>query len=174
MKHLVYILFLLVVASSCNSNTYSKELKKEQKLIDNYISRNKIQVVTEEPQVWYDNLYWQVPDYDYFYFHLVTSGDTASAEVKQGKDVLIRFKRYTLEEYADTLYNWTTADSPDPIKLQYLIDSEYSCVGWQLAIKYMKHKGAECKIICPSKLGFDEEKTSVTPYGYDLKITNIK
>ena len=62
MKHILYILVLLIIATGCNNNTYSKELKQEQKLIDNYIRRNNIQVVTEEPEIWYDNLYWQVPD----------------------------------------------------------------------------------------------------------------
>lgn len=167
----VYLLLLILTFSACKeSNVYSDLLKEERKLIEDYIARNGITVVTEEPQEWGEKVYWQVPDYDNFYFHLVDQGDTTQTEIEAKEIVLLRFKRYTLDEYADTLYNWTTQDSPEPIKFQYMINSDNSCTGWQMAVKYMKYPGAQCKIICPSKLGFSEENSSVTPYGYDLKI----
>ena len=167
----VYLLLLILTFSACKeTNVYSDLLKEERKLIEDYIARNGITVVTEEPQEWGEKVYWQVPDYDNFYFHLVDQGDTTQTEIEAKEIVLLRFKRYTLDEYADTLYNWTTQDSPEPIKFQYMINSDNSCTGWQMAVKYMKYPGAQCKIICPSKLGFSEENSSVTPYGYDLKI----
>ena len=51
-----------------------------------------------------------------------------------------------------------------------MVSSEQSCTGWQVALKYMKYTDSECKIICPSKLGFSNENSAVIPYGYDLKI----
>jgi hypothetical protein len=48
--------------------------------------------------------------------------------------------------------------------------SNDACTGWQVALKYMKYTDSQCKIICPSKMGFSEENSAVTPYGYDLKI----
>ena len=168
---IVFILLIAAIFSACNrSNAYSELLKAERKLIETYIQQQGITVVLEEPTEWQENVYWQIPDYDNFYFHLVEQGDTTQAEIEAQETVLLRFKRYTLADYADTLYNWTTQDSPEPIKFQYMINSDYSCTGWQTAVKYMKYPGAQCKIICPSKLGFSEENTSVTPYGYDLKI----
>lgn len=172
MKKVIYIGLLLLLATACNENNniYSDLLKAERELIENYIQRHGIVVVDEEPTEWGENVYWKVPDYDNFYFHLVQAGDTTQSEVKSSDRVLLRFKRYTLDEYADTLSNWSTLDNAEPVKLQYMVNSETSCTGWQLAIQNMKYTNAQCKIICPSKLGFDEENSTVTPYGYDLKI----
>lgn len=172
MKKVFYIALLLIVATSCNKNQniYSDMLKAERKLIEAYILREGITVVEEEPTEWGENVYWKLPDYDNFYFHLVNPGDSTLGEVKSNDQILLRFKRYTLNEYADTLSNWTTLDNPEPVKLQYMVNSSTSCTGWQMAIQHMKYTNAQCKIICPSKMGFDEENSSVTPYGYDLKI----
>jgi hypothetical protein len=173
-----FALATLLLLTACNDNNiYSDLLKAERKSIEKFILDQGITVVTEEPTEWTENLYWKVPDTDNFYFHLVSRGDTTRPEVETNNNILLRFKRYTLEEYADTVYFWTTTDSPDPIKFKYhptLVTSENTCLGWQLAVKYMKYPKAECKIICPSKMGFSEENSTVTPYGYDLKITNIK
>ncbi len=164
---LLSIVFILV---GCNNNTYSDDLKEEQKLIENFIQRRGIQVVTEEPTEWKENVYWKLPDYDNYYFHLVNPGDTASAELEAKDKVLLRYRQYTLEAYADTISNWTTLDNPNPVELQYMVSSSSSCTGWQIALQYMKHSDAECKIICPSKLGFSDQNSSVIPYGYDMKI----
>ena len=73
----IYILLFMGVAlASCNNNTYSNALKEEQKLIENFIARQGIQVVTEKPTEWGDKVYWKVPDKDNYYFHLVEVGDT--------------------------------------------------------------------------------------------------
>jgi hypothetical protein len=173
MKKTSFIVLLVSIGCiliGCNNNTYSDDLKEEAKLIENFIKRQGIQVVTEEPTEWGENVYWKVPDYDNYYFHLVNAGDTTTAELEAKEKVLLRYRQYTLEAYADTISYWTTLDSPYPIELQYMVQSNASCGGWQIALQYMKHSGAECKIICPSKLGFTEQNSSVTPYGYDMKI----
>lgn len=164
---LLSIVFVLI---GCNNNTYSDDLKEEQQLIENFIQRQGIQVVTEEPTEWGDNVYWKLPDYDNYYFHLVQQGDTASAELEAKDKVLLRYRQYTLDAYADTISYWTTLDSPNPVELQYMVSSQASCTGWQLALQYMKYSGAECKIICPSKLGFTDQNSNVIPFGYDMKI----
>ena len=172
-KKILFLALIAIFFAACKrNNVYSELLKAEHNLIKAYILRQGIIVVDsiEMPKVWRENMYWKVPDHDNFYFHLVEQGDTTQHEIKLQETVLLRFKRYTLDEYADTLYNWTTQDNPDPIKFQYMISNENSCIGWQTAVKYMKYPGAQCKIICPSKMGFDEENNTVTPYGYDMKI----
>ena len=178
MKKNVYLIVILLAITSCKkNNVYSELLKQERELIESFIMRQGIEVVTEEPTVWKENTYWKVPDSDNFYFHLVSPGDTSFNEVETGDKISIRFKRYTLTEYADTLYYWTTDDNPKPIKFDYnplYATSDQTCLGWQLAVKYMKYPKAECKIICPSKLGFSEENSSVTPYGYDIKRTDLQ
>ena len=171
-KIILTAVIALLLAACRNNNVYSDLLKAERQLIESYIQRQGIQVWDTLPanDEWEEKVYYRVPEADNFYFHLVAIGDTTLNEVKTGDLVSVRFKRYTLNEYADTLYNWTTQDSPNPIKFQYLINNEYSCTGWQIAVKYMKYPDAQCKIICPSKMGFSEENSTVTPYGYDLKI----
>lgn len=159
-----------IIHIGCNDNTYSDDLKEEKKQIENFIKRQGITITNEEPTEWKTNLYWQVPDYDDFYFHLVSPGDTTSAEIETKDIVLLRYRQYTLDAYADTVSCWTTLDTPYPVELQYMVSSNASCTAWQLALKYMKYSGAECKIICPSKLGFIEQNSSVIPYGYDMKI----
>lgn len=168
--NIALLLSIVFIAVGCNQNTYSDDLKEEEKLIENFIQRQGIQVVTEEPTEWGENVYWKLPDYDNYYFHLVNAGDTSSAEIEAKDKVNLRYRQYTLEAYADTISCWTTQDSPEPVVLQYLVASSSSCSGWQIALQYMKYSGAECKIICPSKLGFTDQNTSVIPYGYDMKI----
>lgn len=169
-KNIVAILLIGITCIACKNNSvYSDLLKEEQQLIESYITRNGYIIVEEEPTEWKENVYWKIPDYDNFYFHLVAQGDTTQEEIQKNETALLRYRRYTLEEYADTLYNWTTLDSPEPTKIQYMVQSDNSCTGWQIALKHMKYTNAECKIICPSKLGFSEENSAVIPYGYDLK-----
>ena len=178
MKKIVYFILISIALIGCkNNNVYSELLKKERELIETFIQREGIKVVTEEPTEWESNTYWKVPDLDNFYFHLVSPGDTTLDLVEKGDKVSIRFKRYTLTEYADTLYNWTTDDNPNPVSFEYdplYATSENTCIGWQMAIKYMQYPKAQCKIIRPSKLGFSEENSSVIPYGYDIKRTDLQ
>jgi hypothetical protein len=163
---------LLVLAWGCNGNIYSELLKEERQLIENYIARQGIKIVDTLPadDAWEDNVYYRVPDGDNFYFHMVALGDTTFPEIKAEDEVLLRFKRYTLDEYPDTLFNWGVMDNAEPIKLKYMVNSE--CIGWQVALKYMRYPYSRCKIICPSKMGFYEENSTVTPYGYELKRTD--
>jgi len=164
---LMSMTFILI---GCNNNTYSDDLKAEEELIESFIKRQGIKVVTEEPTEWTENLYWKLPDYDNFYFHLTERGDTTLAELEAKDKVLLRYRQYTLDAYADTISYWTTLDSPNPVEIQYLVQSSASCSGWQIALQHMKYSGAQCKIICPSKLGFSDQNSYVIPYGYDMKI----
>lgn len=167
----IYILLLIgAILASCNNNTYSNALKEEQKLIENFIARQGIEVVTEKPTEWGEKVYWKVPDYDNFYFHLVETGDTTKAALEAKDVVLLRYIQYTLEAYADTTRFWNSDDQPHPTELQYLVASENSCTGWQIALEHLKYSGAQCKIICPSRLGNTDDNSNVIPRGYDMKI----
>ena len=167
----IYILLFMGVAlASCNNNTYSNALKEEQKLIENFIARQGIKVVTEKPTEWGDKVYWKVPDKDNYYFHLVEMGDTTKPALEAKDKVNLRYIQYTLDAYADTTRFWNSEDQPDPIELQYMVYTESTCEGWQIALEHMQYTGAQCKIICPSKLGFTNQNSNVIPYGYDMKI----
>ena len=167
----IYILLFMGVAlASCNNNTYSNALKEEQKLIENFIARQGIQVVTEKPTEWGDKVYWKVPDKDNYYFHLVEMGDTTKPALEAKDKVNLRYIQYTLDAYADTTRFWNSDDQPKPTELQYMVYTESTCEGWQIALEHMQYTGAQCKIICPSKLGFTNQNSNVIPYGYDMKI----
>ena len=170
-KTLIYLALLLICMSSCSdSNIYSRQLKSEKQLIKEYLEREGINIVQEEPadDVWGEKDYYQIDEY--LYYHLVKRGNTADS-IRSGEKVLMRYRKYGLEAGADTISYWNTNDAAEPIEFDYLssTSSSNTCTAWQYAVKQMKYSGSECKIICPSKLGFSADVNSVTPYGYDLK-----
>lgn len=167
--NLIFLLLFGIILIAC-SNTYSNALQEEETLIKNFIERQGIEVVTDKPTEWKDNVYWKVPNYDNYYFHLVAVGDTTKPAMEEKDIVLLRYIQYTLDAYADTMRFWNSDDQPEPTNLQYKVSTESSCIGWQIALEHMQYSGAECKIICPSKLGFIEQNSNVIPLGYDMKI----
>lgn len=177
------VLGALCAMTSCTGNTYSSQLKAEKKLIQAYLEREKINVIHEIPEddkKWGEKDYYQVSGYDNLYFHLVkrgdpihitASGDTiATDEVIATETVVMRYRKYTLDTNADTASYWTVLDSAYPVEFTYLTDYTTAPKAWHAAVGLMKYSESECKIICPSKLGFSEDGNTVTPYGYDLKM----
>ena len=169
------ILMLLIgmglMTAGCTSNTYSRLRDKEDKLIANYISRNGLQIIEEEPaenHQWGEKEYYKVKGYDNLYFHLISRGDTVSIDTVRHDTVdmkivandliIMRYKRFDLTENPDTLDYWTTLEQAYPTEFHYYNTTECECVAWHLAV------------IVPSKLGFSTGQNSVTPYVYILKI----
>lgn len=177
---------IVLLGSGCSQNTYSNLRNKEDKLIANYISRNKLNILTTEPDddyEWGERDYLKVPGYDNFYFHLISRGDsiridsisatkrdTVDLTIAANDVVVLRYKQYALTEYADTLSYWTTMDQPYPYEFHYLNTNDCEAIGWHLAVQYMRYPDSRCIIIQPSKLGFTAEQNSVTPYCYIMKI----
>lgn len=157
--------------TSCQENiTYAEQLKTEQTVIADYLSRMGIEVVTTLPTEypWPEGTYYKSKTG--LYFHLVNQGDTSSSYfLETGDKVVPRFIQYTLTEKPDTLFNWTTIDFPYTTDFNYL-DYTQVCYGWHEAASYMKYNNSEAKVIVYSKLGFSQYQNSVTPVGYDLKI----
>lgn len=174
MKKTILILLagMMMIGTGCNNNTYSNLRNKEKKLIKNYISRNNLNILTEEPDedyVWGEKDYYQVSGYDELYFHLRKRGDKES-EIKANDVIIARYKKFQLEENADTLSYWTTLDQAYPYEFTYGNSSTCEATGWHVAVMLMKYSDAECEVIVPSKLGFDAEQMSVTPYVYILRV----
>ena len=186
MKRIVIWSMIAAVCSvyaGCSGNSYSADLKAEKKLIADYIAREGINVIYELPAddaVWGEKDYYQVNGYDYLYFHLThrgtpfhinEAGDTVRTDsILATETVVMRYKKYTLTLNADTADYWTTLNSAYPLEFIYLTDYTNAPKAWHVAVGLMKYSDSECKIICPSKLGFTEDGNSVTPYGYDLKM----
>ena len=177
---------LVIIASGCSSNTYSRLRDQEDRLIANYISRNNLQILKEEPSidhVWGEKEYYKVTGVDNFYFHLISRGDsvrydtisstridTVDLEIIANDLIVARYKQFGLTENADTLSYWSTLDQSYPYEFHYTNLSECEATAWHLAIRLMKYPESVCEIIVPSKLGFNAEQSSVTPYVYILKI----
>ncbi|MBQ7191468.1 MAG: DUF4827 family protein [Paludibacteraceae bacterium] len=162
---------------SCKGQTYSKQIKREKKKIENYISREGIRVLRNAPDVkngerWGEKDYIALDGYDYLYYHLTSPVDSTATPLVAGDRINIRYRKYGLDAYTDTISYWTTDDGGDPITL-VLGDATAtnSCPAWHLAILEMGRSGYECRIICPSTAGFTNDNASVTPYVYDLKVT---
>ena len=175
MKKIVWILpVLALLLASCSGNTYSKELKEEKNVINDYLKRENIQVVDTLPNIqgsWPEKLYYQVSGRDNLYYHLVKTGDTTRKAIVINEKVIIRYRKYTLTEDKDIVQStWTTLDAPHPIEFKYLVDYTQACTAWHIAVGLMQYPDSECKIICPSKLGFEADGSAVVPYGYDIKI----
>ena len=186
MKRTIFFLLIgiTLIATGCNSNTYSKLRDKEKKLIKNYIKRNDLNILHDQPgddYVWGEKDYYKVAGYDDLYFHLRERGDKSNS-VTVGKVVVARYKKFELTENPDTLSYWTTLDQAHPYEFFYGITSGTSSgqtaicesIGWHEAVRLMKYPQAECEIIIPSKQGFSDDETSVTPYVYIIKIKQIK
>lgn len=163
--------FLAIVLVGCKGTTYSKLLKEEKKQIKNYISSQGIRVLDEMPEVWGEKDYYAIPGYDNIYIHIITDEmDSTSNPAELGAEIVLRYKKYSLKAYSDTIRYWTTDDGGAPIEFQLGNSADpFYCAGWTLAIQTMKYSGGHCYLICPSKLGFVEDNSSVTPYGYELK-----
>lgn len=171
------------IFTGCNNNSYSADLKAEKELIEDYIKREGINVINEMPTNdadWGEKDYYKVKDYDYLYFHLTTrgkpyhindKGDTIKTEaIKASETVVMRFRKYTLKVNADTADYWTTLDNAYPLEFSYQTDYNTAPVAWHIAVQLMEYSDSECKIICPSKLGFTDDQNTVTPYGYQIKM----
>lgn len=175
MKKIGYLISIVLLLSGCYSATsYSTLSRNEKKLIANYISRNGITVVDELPSdeefAQNEKLYYAVNGYENFYYRLEKRGDTQTDSVKATESIVMRYKQYTLEEYADTVSNWSTQDNAYPTTFLYATDYTHACTAWHVAVFYMGYSGSECKIIVPSRLGLEAEQSTVTPYGYHLKM----
>lgn len=144
-KKIVYLLIVVVaVAAGCNNNTYSNLRDKEDKLIANYISRNGLVIVNEEPamdHVWGEKEYYKVKGYDNFYFHLISRGDsiyvdsisptqqdTLDLTIVANDVIIMRYKQFALTENADTLSYWTTLEQAYPYEFHYFNTSDCECV----------------------------------------------
>lgn len=190
MRRVIFCLLgLLFLITGCNNNTYSRLRDQEDKLIANYISRNNLVIVTEEPDidhVWGEKEYYKVAGVDNFYFHLITRGDsiqvdtvsptqidTLDMSIVTNDVIIVRYKQFALTENADTLSYWTTLEQAYPYEFHYGNTADCECMAWHYAVKLMKYPNSACEIIVPSKLGFSNEQSSVTPYVYIMKI-NVK
>jgi hypothetical protein len=161
---------MLSLAACSNDETYADELKAEKALIAEYIARHHIKTVETLPNVfpWPDSTYYLSSTG--LYFRLEEQGDINAPDSIEYNDLVIpRFIQYTLNENSDTTYNWSTIDFAYNTTFNYG-NLNQACDAWHEATSYMKRNNSFAKIIVPSKLGFETDENSVTPYCYDFKM----
>jgi hypothetical protein len=178
MKQISYLFFLVfltsLMATSCSdTKTYAELLKDEKNLIEAYIKRSNIEVVSAFPA----STAWTNDGKDVYvlttsglYFHMVNAGDLSSNDTLMSKNIVVpRYKEYTLGVVADTISNWSTIDYTYPSSFTYG-DLTLSCKAFHEAASYMKRNDTEAKIIVPSSIGFNADLLTVTPKAFDIKI----
>ena len=178
MKRISYLFFLAfltsLLATSCsNTKTYAELLKDEKNLIEAYVKRNNIEVVSTFPT----NTAWSNNGKDVYvltksglYFHMVNPGDLSNNDTLMLKNIVVpRYREYTLGVVADTISNWSTIDYTYPSSFTYG-DLTLSCKAFHEAVSYMKRNDSEAKIIVPSSIGFNSELLTVTPKAFDIKM----
>lgn len=182
-KSLLFVVMAswVMIIAGCSSNTYSNLRAEEDKQIDNYVSRNNLNILTSLPAdgQWGTKDYYKVPGYDKLYFHLISRGDSVWMDEDSVEHdltiiandlVVVRYKKFDLSEYPDTISYWSTLDQAYPYEFHYGNTSDCEAIGWHEAVKLMKYPDSQCEIIVPSKQGFNAEQMSVTPYVYIMKI----
>ena len=175
--------------SSCNNEeTYADQLQQEKELINNYIRRNNIEIISTVPA---SDVAWNEHEYinpqSNMYFNLQKPG-IGTDTIESGDIVTVRFKSYSLDENPDSILNWTTVQYPYPptFTYQYIPKQSTSapaeaCRAWHIALSYMKKSESEAKIIVPSKMGFTaltanpywgtvDDETTATPRVYILRL----
>ncbi|MDD2284155.1 MAG: DUF4827 family protein [Paludibacter sp.] len=177
MKHLhinfffALVVTLIFVACKDDNVTYAEELKAEQELIDDFISRQNILLVTEMPATvpWPDKVFYHNKKTG-LYYRLTNRGDFYTKDsVLPGDIINTRYDQYTLDVKSDTISYHSTVNLTYPLKFRYM-DYSQACKAWHEAVGYMKYNNAEAQLIIPSKIGFSTFSRPATPIAYDIKI----
>ncbi|MDR2824564.1 MAG: DUF4827 domain-containing protein [Prevotellaceae bacterium] len=173
------VVVLGVVIYSCSDQTYARQLKAEEKLIEEYIRRENINVLKNMP----DENSWKPNDYvkldNGVYFHLEKAG-VMNDSIKKGDLALVRFKSYTLGIPASVVDMWSIIGIEQPPQFVWGSAGQI-CDAWQSALSIMMRQHSEGKVIAPSKTGFNssnavsswgvsDDESSVTPRLYHLRL----
>ncbi|MBQ0007430.1 MAG: DUF4827 family protein [bacterium] len=169
-KRLIYSLLVVGVLSqtlvSCLSSTsYSKELEKEENLINAWIKRNGIKILDKFPE---DSLFAEDEMYhfkDGIYFQLLEKGKGDT--LRNGDVIILRYKQSTLDKNPIVDDYMTVEDREHPNEIIYGSMTN-SCKGWNEAFKLMKRDSSYARVIVPSKLGFND--AVVIPFLYEMRI----
>lgn len=195
MKKFLYIMLVSLVAvlvsTSCNrEKRYADYVDDENKLMDKYISRKNIKVVSLKPETvegeWLDEngapIYYKTPSG--LLYHQIALGDTTAPLPKVSATASVRYDGYNL--WDDLVYSTSEKYSASPIdfKIQSTASSSSTYgVGFQEAVRYL-HKGGKCSAIISFKIGNGEnstiknkvlsDKDQYTPMMYEIRLVNVE
>ncbi len=173
LKSIIGIVGVLLMSVGCKQEgyaPYADQLKDERKQIAAFMERQGLVTLKEFPadSVFAANEYY-FNEKSGLYFQLVDKGDVTGDTIQYRDDVIIRYDKYDLTEYPDTIFNRNTNDSPYPSQFKYLVDYASNCQAWHEAAGYMRYSGSKAKLIVPGKIGFSADfYPLLIPYGYDI------
>ncbi len=202
MKKLSYLLFALFalgfVFQACDdTETYAEKQEKERKWIRNYISRNNINVITEE-EFFANDTTTDVANNEYVYFddsgvymQILKRGEGELMQNGERAEFLLRFIE-GLVETGDTLSTsnligtnsydamictksggeFTASFTQGNMYAQY---GQTVPTGWLVPLSYIKPavqlpnaELARVKLIVPHSAGHQNASSYVTPYFYEI------
>ncbi len=167
---------ILGLVSCSDRVSYAELQEREQDNIQNFIDKNKIEVVRVMPKEdeWKENIYYKSETG--LYYHLVQKGDK-EIQATDNSIVSIRYVANKIDKYnKEILRNWDAQDFiyPEMIKIGDLSYNKGFGQGVNEALGYMKNYQSEAIILVESRLNTSSYKNSVTPVRYRLKITAIR
>ena len=202
MKKLSYLLFaffaLGLVFQACdNSETYAGRVSKERRWIRDYISRNNINVITEN-EFYANDTTTDVTNNEYVYFddsgvymQIIKRGEGELMQNGERAEFLLRF----IEGYVETGDTLVTSNLIGTNSYDVMICSKSSGeftasftqgnmysnygqtvpTGWLVPLSYIKpavqppnDELARVKLIVPHSAGHQTASSSVTPYFYEI------
>lgn len=195
MKKFLYVVFVslvsVLVSTSCSRDkSYADYVHDENELIDKYIKRHKIKVVSTRPEniqgEWLDEngdtIYYKTPSG--LLYHQISLGDTTAPETKVSSRAYVRYDGYNL--WDDLVYSTSEKYSASPqsflIQNKPASTSTYGA-GFQEAVRYLR-KGGKCSAIISFKIGNGEnstitnkilsDKDQYTPMMYEIRLVNVE
>lgn len=194
MKKFLYIVFASIVfalvSTSCNRDKrYADYVQDENELMDKYISRKGIKIVSFKPEQtegeWLDEkgapIYYKTPSG--LLYHQISLGDTTAVPPKVSSRAYVRYEGYNL--WDDLVYSTSEkyAASPQSFLIQNQSTSSTFGVGFQEAVSYL-YKGGKCSAIISFKIGNGEnasvnnkvlsDKDLYTPMMYEIRLVNVE
>lgn len=192
MKKLTLFFFALLAVclgfQACdNTKTYAEMLDDEKNVINEFIKKNNIKVISQSEFYEQDST-TNVAENEYVqlasgvYMQIVDGGPVKTDTVKNNDQVLVRFMEYSLFD-ADTVvsnlhepavvdeFRYTVSSSSIAGRfVQGYMYSYYGSsvpAGWLVPLTYVANR-AHVKLIVPSKMGHENAMRYVYPYFYDI------
>lgn len=168
---------------------YEMSLEKEKKSISNFISANKISVISQSDFISMGcvtdiNKNQYVHLASGVYMQIIDKGTSGEDNgIKSGSKVSVAFSEYDimsqkeilLNEKSVFIYNETSYSKSGTFVSGKMLDMYGSSVpaAWIAVLDYI-YDGAHVKLIVPSKMGHKNAVIGVTPYLYELKLSILK
>lgn len=197
-------LIAVFVISSCDDyETYGEKKEKERDAINNFISEQKINVISEDvfleqdSTTNVDNNEYVYLDKSGIYMQIVRKGCGSMLEEDKQVNILIRYYEYNIQDTAYISYNHVSASSYDKMTVtrsgstytaSFVSGTMYSTYGatvpsgWLVPLQYVKigrqmtadDEIAKVRLIVPHSQGTSTAQSYVYPCFYEMTLQREK